>query len=103
MKTMFHRRRFIASIMLTFGILFLKAAEMKFPLPPETSKLKPGPRADLVTAQCLLCHSADYVTTQPKLSRAAWKTTVLKMQQRYGASIQTNTVEALIEYLAKNY
>ena len=82
MKTMFHGRHLIASIMLACGILLLKAAEMRFPLPPETSKLKPGSRSDLATAQCLLCHSADYVSTPPKLSRAAWKATVLKMQQK---------------------
>src|SRR5215468_2448141 len=70
------------------GIWALKAAEVKFPLPPETSKLKSGSGSELVSAQCLLCHSADYISTQPKLSRAAWKVTVLKMQQKYGAPIQ---------------
>ena len=103
MNTVLHRGFLVAFIAFAAGILMMGAAEMRFPLPAETSKLKPGSGSDLVTAQCLLCHSADYVSTQPKLSRAVWKATVLKMQQRYGAPIQTNNVDALVEYLAKNY
>jgi len=103
MKTIFQSKHLSAAMALACGILFVKAAEMRFPLPPETPKLKPGSGSGLVTAQCLLCHSADYVSTQPKLSRAAWQAVVLKMQQKYGAPIQTNAVDALVEYLAKNY
>src|SRR5438876_7607673 len=40
----------------------LHAAE-KFSLPPETATFKSGPGAELALAQCLLCHSADYVST----------------------------------------
>ena len=105
MKTTLGRVHLVAFVALALGIWFLKAAEMRFSvsLPPETSKLKPGSGSELVAAQCLLCHSADYVSTQPKLSRAAWKATVLKMQQKYGAPIPTNTVDTLVEYLLKNY
>ena len=103
MKAFLHRRTNVAIILLASGILLIRAAEMRFPLPPETSKLKPGPGAELATAQCLLCHSADYISTQPRLARAAWKATVLKMQQKYGALIQTNNVDALVEYLARGY
>ena len=74
-----------------------------FKLPPETTKLKPGAGAALVTAQCLLCHSADYISTQPRLTRAQWTATVIKMQQKYAAPISTNSVEALVSYLTVNY
>jgi sulfite dehydrogenase (cytochrome) subunit B len=79
------------------------AADATFTLPPETAKLKPGPGAELVTAQCLLCHSADYISTQPRLTRAQWQAGVTKMQQKYGAPIQTNSVERIVEYLVNNY
>jgi hypothetical protein len=65
--------------------------------------LKAAPDAELVTAQCLICHSADYISTQPRLTRAQWQATVVKMQQKYAAPIATNNVERLVEYLAKNY
>ncbi len=85
------------------AVLLLPAAEPSLKLPPETARLKPGPGAELVTAQCLLCHSADYISTQPRLTRPAWKASVLKMQQKYGAPIATNNVDALTDYLVKNY
>src|SRR4051794_24696124 len=83
----------------------IHAADPKFTLPPETTKLKPGPGSELVTSQCLLCHSADYISTQPRLTRTVWKAEVTKMQQKYGAPISTNSVnvDALVEYLTKNY
>src|SRR5437868_13296638 len=84
------------------GGAFVFAAE-KFQLPPETAKLKPGPGAELVTAQCMLCHSADYISTQPRLSRAAWSAAVIKMKDKYGAPINTNTVSRLVDYLTKSY
>jgi sulfite dehydrogenase (cytochrome) subunit B len=83
--------------------LLVGAAEQKFTLPPENTKLKPGPGSELVPSQCLLCHSADYIATQPLLTRTVWKAEVTKMQQKYGAPISTNNVDALVDYLTKNY
>ncbi|EEF57856.1 hypothetical protein [Pedosphaera parvula] len=79
------------------------AAETKFTLPPETAKLKPGPGSELVTSQCLLCHSADYISTQPRLTRTVWTAEVNKMKQKYGAPISTNNVDQLVDYLTVNY
>ena len=79
------------------------AAESSFRLPPETAKLKAGPGVEVATASCLLCHSADYISTQPRLTEAQWRASVLKMQAKYGAPIKTNQVEALVSYFAKNY
>ena len=79
------------------------AGEVKFVLPPETAKFRPGPGVELAVAQCLVCHSADYINTQPRLARAAWSATVLKMQQKYGATIQTNSLDRLVNYLTTAY
>ena len=79
------------------------AAETQFTLPPETARLKPGPGVELVNAQCFVCHSVDYISTQPRLSAPQWRAVVVKMQARYGAPIATNSVDALTEYLAQNY
>src|SRR5256885_2349852 len=79
------------------------AADQEFKLPPETTKLRPGPGVEIVTSSCLLCHSADYISTQPPMDRAAWQAAVQKMREKYGAPIATNTVPQLVEYLAKNY
>jgi sulfite dehydrogenase (cytochrome) subunit B len=68
-------------------------------LPPETVKFKPGPGVELAVANCALCHSADYISTQPRLTSAAWKATVEKMRAKYGAPITTNNIAPIVEYL----
>ena len=85
------------------GGRFLSAADNKFILPPETAKLKPGLGSEIATAQCLTCHSADYISTQPRLARAVWKTSVQKMKDKYGATIPEDKVDVLVDYLAKTY
>ena len=103
MKTKISLQIFGLGILLAATCLALRAADIGFILPPETAKLKRGPGADLVTAQCLLCHSADYISTQPAFTRAQWTAIVQKMAQKYGAPIVTNRVEELADYLVKTY
>ena len=62
-----------------------------------------GPGMELANLQCLTCHSADYISTQPRLSRTAWRASVQKMKDKYGAPIPTDKMDALAEYLVKNY
>jgi len=91
------------SAALAFAALFTQAVPIKITLPPETAKLREGTGADLAKAQCLLCHSADYISTQPRLSAAAWKATVIKMRDKYAAPIAEEKIEPLVQYLATNY
>ncbi len=80
------------------------AAGLKIALPTETATLKPGPGADLAGSQCLICHSADYVTTQPRDKPLAfWKAEVEKMKKVYGAPIADDQIDPVAEYLARNY
>jgi hypothetical protein len=85
------------------GLAATAAGDKGWKLPPETTKLESAPGMQLVTAQCLICHSADYISTQPRLNRATWTATVLKMRDKYGAPIQTNLVDAVADYLTKAY
>jgi sulfite dehydrogenase len=78
-------------------------APVKIELPRETESFKPGSGFEIANAQCLICHSADYVAIQPPLSRAFWKSSVQKMQQKYGALIPEEQIEPLVGYLAKTY
>jgi mono/diheme cytochrome c family protein len=82
--------------------LALKAAE-KLSLPPETATFKNGPGVEIALAQCVLCHSADYVSTQPRLPRAGWKASVQKMRDKYGAPLPENQIEPLTDYLVRAY
>jgi cytochrome c551/c552 len=72
-------------------------------LPPETGTYKDAPGISLVNAQCLTCHSTEYVQMQPPLSLKAWTAEVVKMQQKYGAPLPTNTIPEIARYMAVNY
>lgn len=72
-------------------------------LPTENMTLKPGGGREVVLGQCLVCHSVDYITTQPPLSRAEWQASVEKMRAKYGAAVPTNALPVLVDYLARNY
>jgi mono/diheme cytochrome c family protein len=53
---------------------------------------------------CLSCHSADYVSTQPpQLGQKFWETEVSKMVKAYHASISETDVKAIVEYLSRTY
>ena len=56
-----------------------------------------------VRRHCALCHSFDYIATQPRLSRTGWAASVEKMRAKYGAPIPTNDVPALVSYLVKHH
>ena len=79
------------------------AAELTIQLPPEVHSFKQDTGAEIANAQCLICHSVDYITTQPKMPRAFWKAGVQKMQQKYGAPIPDAQVDPVVDYLVKNY
>jgi sulfite dehydrogenase (cytochrome) subunit B len=82
------------------------AARAAYDLPGETAALAPGPNLGTVQANCLGCHSADYVTTQPRSfadPRAFWGAEVAKMQKAYGAPIADADVQPIVEYLVSTY
>lgn len=91
-----------AMFALGFGWLAV-AAPVRFELPKETATFKPGPGADIAKNQCLICHSAEYISTQPRLPRAFWEANVAKMRDKYGALLPKEQVPALVDYLVQTY
>ena len=88
------------------GAVWIGAAEKpadSFKLPAEETRLKAGAGSELVKANCLLCHSTDYISTQPPLTRDQWKVTVTKMQQKFGAPYNAEKMDPVIDYLVKSY
>ena len=78
-------------------------APVKIEFPPETTAFKLAAGSEIANGQCLTCHSVEYVSTQPPMPRAFWAGSVNKMQEKYGAQIPHEQVEALVDYLTKNY
>ena len=83
--------------------LNLTAGPMRIELPAETGVFKTGPGVEIANGQCLVCHSVEYVATQPPLPRAFWTASVKKMREKYGAAIPEEQVEPLLDYLALHY
>jgi sulfite dehydrogenase len=81
------------------------ALALEVKLPPETAAYKPSdlPGYQLAQQNCMICHSAQYVQTQPPLPRSYWQATVKKMQKPFGAPLKDEDVPAIVDYLTKVY
>jgi len=82
------------------------AAPISYTLPDETAAFKPGPNLEVVQNNCTACHSADYVSTQPrgpKFKKDFWQAEVTKMIKVYGAPIDDADVGKIVDYLAAIY
>jgi len=89
---------------LAIGLLIpLSFAADEWELPLDQPQLRPGPAMEVVATNCQICHSSDYISTQPPLNRTTWSATVLKMREKYGAQVPTNQVEQIVEYLVATY
>lgn len=82
------------------------AAPPPYVAPPETARLAPGPGVEVAEAHCLTCHSADYVSTQPRdfaKPDLFWTGEVAKMRKAYGASLTDAESAKIVAYLAATY
>lgn len=72
-------------------------------LPPDDVKLADGPGRDVTETQCRMCHSLDYVTTQPRGGAAQWQGVVTKMRTVYAAPIGEADAKTIADYLTDHY
>ncbi|MBB2964600.1 cytochrome c [Methylobacterium sp. R2-1] len=80
------------------------AGPVPYDLPQDTAKLRPGPGAEVAEANCLTCHSPDYIAMQPpKKGHAFWTAEVTKMIKVYGAPIEDSDAKAIADYLAASH
>jgi len=96
----------IAAALAAIGAASAPALALEIKLPPETAMYKPSdlPGYQLAQQNCLICHSAQYVQTQPPGSpRAYWEATVKKMQKPFGAPLKDEDIPAIVDYLSKTY
>lgn len=67
-------------------------------------KLKDGDGRALVEANCVMCHSLDYIPMNSVfLDRKGWEASVNKMIKVMGAPIPERDVPAVVDYLTRNY
>lgn len=99
----------LSSLCGLFGVFGLTAAgpahALDIKLPQETSQLKASTLAghQAASAWCVMCHSIDYINSQPPMPSAFWHAEVTKMVKVYGAPIPEDQVKLISEYLGKTY
>lgn len=82
------------------------AAEQWITLPTDGVQLKSSALPGYVKAQadCVACHSAEYMIYQPSSApRAYWQAMVLRMQAVFKAPIDDADMPLLVDYLVKTY
>ena len=78
--------------------LTLKSVDVSLPMSDRT--FPDGPHADVINNNCVACHSAGMVLTQPSLKRAEWQAEVNKMRNTYKAPVSDADAAAIVDYLA---
>lgn len=67
-------------------------------------RLRDGPGRQLVEANCVMCHSLDYIPmNSPFLDRKGWEASVSKMIKVMGAPIAEADAQKIVDYLAGQY
>lgn len=91
----------ISSVLTMSGAM---ALEVKLPQETASYKASSLPGYNLALQNCMTCHSAQYVATQPPASsRAYWEATVKKMKKPFGAPLKDEDMPAIVDYLVKTY
>jgi len=72
-------------------------------LPAVKTDLKAGEGKDTTERFCSICHSLDYITMQPKFTRAQWTAEVNKMIKVMGAPIPEESAKIIEGYLTVSY
>ena len=81
----------------TIAATLVVAAEQKI-------ELKAAPGRDKVEANCVACHSLDYIVGNSTfMSRQVWDAEVTKMIKAFGAPVSDADAKVIVDYLTANY
>jgi hypothetical protein len=68
-------------------------------LPAPKPNLPPGAGRETVMVLCGTCHTPEYITLQPQLSRETWTAVVTKMRTTYSGPIPEDKLDEVMNYL----
>ena len=97
---------FLASAFTIAALQTASVFALDIQLPAESAAYKPSslPGYQLALRDCMTCHSAHYVQSQPPTSpRAYWEATVKKMKHPFGAQFADEDIAPIADYLVKTY
>jgi hypothetical protein len=101
--------KILAATVLTTALLFVglaAAAPKTIELPPDGVQLTPSalPGYGKAQANCVMCHSAEYMLYQPpNAARPYWEAMVKRMKGVFKAPIDDADMPVIVEYLVKTY
>ena len=79
-------------------------AGVEFPQEAGGYKKSDLPGYKIASGLCLMCHSSQYVSSQPPQSSPKyWNATIHKMKDVYKAPLQDDMIPAVVEYLSVEY
>jgi sulfite dehydrogenase (cytochrome) subunit B len=90
-------------ILLAAGVTVARADDITLPPDHPFGMLKPGAGSEVAQRGCVLCHSTDYIVTQPPGDQKQWDGVVTKMIKVYGAPLSEPDARTIVEYLARQY
>jgi mono/diheme cytochrome c family protein len=95
----------IAALTVGFASVAMAGAK-SIELPPDGVQLKPSALPGYAKAQanCVACHSAEYMQYQPPSApRPYWEAMVKRMKMVFKAPIDDADMPAIVDYLAQTY
>ncbi|HSB73815.1 MAG TPA: cytochrome c [Candidatus Methylomirabilis sp.] len=95
----------LAAVLLLLPLAVWAADQKAITLPPDNdmAALKPGPGMEVARANCVVCHSTDYVVLQPKGDAKQWQAVVTKMIKVFGAPVAPENEKTIVDYLSAAY
>lgn len=91
------------AVFLMAAVGIARADDITLPADHPYGMLKPGPGSEVAQRSCALCHSTDYIVTQPPGDLRQWDGVVTKMIKVYGAPLSDADAKTIAEYLARQY
>ena len=95
-----------SALALGIGAVGAGAAERTITLPPDGVQLKAStlPGYEKTQANCVTCHSAEYMLYQPPTApRPYWEAMVKRMKQVFNGPINEEDMPLIVDYLVKTY
>ena len=70
-----------------------------YSFPTDPFSFQQGPGQAIANSYCVICHSADYIYTQPEHSQKKWQAIITKMKHVFGCPIPEEQILSLAIYL----
>ena len=91
---------------LVLGTAFVSATTKTVTLPADSAELRASPLPGYAKAQanCVTCHSAEYMLYQPpNAGRPYWDAMAKRMKAVFKAPIDDTDIPVIVDYLAATY